>query len=66
MILDYVIRANKKYYPQTLLEERNNEIKNKKMGNLINNDLDLSSFDESDSESDNELDNGSDNDESNN
>ena len=66
MILDYVIRANKKYYPQTLLEERKYEIKKNKMGNLINDDLDLSSFDESDSESDNELDNGSDNDESNN
>ena len=63
-MLDSVIRANKKYYPQTLLEECKYEIKKNKMEILINNDLDLSSPDESDSESDNEFDNGSDNDES--
>ena len=34
-----------------------------KMENLINDDLDLSSSDESDNKSDNELDNGSDDDE---
>ena len=66
IILDYVIRASKKYYPQTLLEECKYDLKMNKMENLINDDLDLSSFDESDSESDNELHNGSDNDESNN
>ena len=38
--------------------------KNYKMENFINDDLDLSSSDISDSESDNEFDNGSDNDES--
>ena len=64
IMLDSVIRANKKYYPQTLLEECKYEIKKNKMEILINNDLDLSSPDESDSESDNEFDNGSDNDES--
>ena len=63
-MLDSVIRANKKYYPQTLLEEPKYEIKKNKMGNLINDGLEQSSSDESDSESDNESDNGSDNDES--
>ena len=57
IVLDSVIRANKKYYPQTLLKECKYEIKKNKMENLINDDLDLSSSDESD----NEFDNGSDN-----
>ena len=48
IVLDSVIRANKKYYPQTLLEEYKYEIKKNKMENLINYDLDLSSSDESD------------------
>ena len=64
-MLDSVIRANKIYYPQTLLEECKYEIKKDKMENLINGDLDLSSSDESDNESDNGSDNESDNDESN-
>ena len=51
-MLDSVMRANKKYYPQILLEECKYEIKNK-MENLNNDDLDLSSSDESDNESDN-------------
>ena len=38
-----VIRVNKKYYPQTLLEDCKYEIKNNKMENLINDDLDPSS-----------------------
>ena len=58
-MLDSVIRANKKYYPQTFLEECKYEIKKNKMEN-IKGDLDLSSSDESDNESDNEFDNGSD------
>ena len=63
-MLDSVISVNKKYYPQTLLEECKYIIKKNKMVNLINDDLDLSSSEnESDNESDNELDNGSDNDE---
>ena len=62
--LDSVIIANKKYYIQTLLEECKCEIKKKKMENLINDDLDLTSSDESDKEFDNGSDNGSDNDES--
>ena len=56
-MLGSIIRAHKKYYPQTLLEKCKYEIKK-------NDDLDLSSSDESDNESDNEFDNGSDNDES--
>ena len=56
-MLDSVIRANKKHYPQALLEEYKYEIKKNKMENLINDDLDLSSSVESDSESDNETDN---------
>ena len=54
IVLDSVIRANKKYYPQTLLEECKYEIKRKKMENLINDDLDPSSSEESDNESDND------------
>ena len=57
IMLDSVIRANKKYYPQTLLEKCKYEIKMKKMENLINDDLDLSSSDESDNEFKNEFDN---------
>ena len=56
-----MLKQIKKYYPQKLLEECKYEIKRNKMVNLINDDLDPSSSDESDSESDNEYDNGSDN-----
>ena len=59
-MLDSVVRVNKKYYPQTLLEECKYVTKNK-MENLINDDLDLSSSDESDNESNNGSDNGTDN-----
>ena len=69
-MLDSVIKAIKKYYSQTILEECKYEIKKNKMENLINDDVDPSSSDESDNGSDNEFDNGSDNesdnDESNN
>ena len=55
LMLDSVIsRVNKKYDPQTLLEECKNEIKQNKMENLIDDDLDPSS---SDNESDNESNN---------
>ena len=60
IMLDSVFRANKKYYPQTFLEECKYVIRKNKMENLINDDLDLSSSDESDSESDNESDNETD------
>ena len=53
VVLDSIIRANKKYYPQTLLEECKYEIKKNKMENLIN--------DESDNEFDNEFGNETDN-----
>ena len=50
IMLESVIKANKKHYPQTVLEDCKYEIKKGKMENLINNDLDASSSDESDSE----------------
>ena len=59
--MDSVYRANKKYYPQTLLEECKYEIKKNNMENLINDDLDPSSSNEFDSESDNGSDNETDN-----
>ena len=64
-MLDSVIRANKKFYPQTLLEECKYVIRKNKMENLINTNLNLSSSDESDNDNDNESNNESDN-ESNN
>ena len=42
-MLDSDIRVSEKYCPQTLLEECKFEIKNTKMENFINNNLDLSS-----------------------
>ena len=39
--LAYVIKVNKKFYPETLLEERKYTIKENKMENFINDDLDL-------------------------
>ena len=64
IMLDSVIRVNKKYYPQIFLEECKYVIRKNKMENLINDDLDLNSSDESESESDNETDNEIDSDES--
>ena len=61
IMLDSVIRVNKKYYPQTLLEECIYVLRQNKMENLVNDDLNLSSSDESDNESDNECDSESDN-----
>ena len=61
IVLESVIRVNKKYYLQTLLEKYIHEIKKTKMENLINDDLDSSSSDKSDIE----FDNGSNNDEPN-
>ena len=42
IMLDFVIRVNKKHYPQTLLEACKYEIKKNKMENLISGDLDTS------------------------
>ena len=53
IMLDSVIKANKKYYPQTLLEECKYEIKGNK--NKSNDDLDPSSSDESENEFDNDF-----------
>ena len=46
IVLDSVIRANKKYYPQTILEECKYQITKNKMESLINDDLDTSSSDD--------------------
>ena len=62
IMLYSVIRVNKKYYPQTILEECKYVIRKNKMENLNNDDLGLSSSDEFDNESDNETDNEIDND----
>ena len=60
-MLDPLVKVNKKYYPQTLLEECKYKMKSNKMENLIDDDLDPSSSDnESDNEFYNESDNGSD------
>ena len=59
IILDSVIKAKKKYYPQTLLEECKYEQEKIKMENLIDDDLEKRESDESDSDS------NDDNDESN-
>ena len=50
IILDFVIEAKKKYYPQTLLEECKYERKRIKIENLIDDHLEKSESDESDSE----------------
>ena len=57
IMLDSVIKSKKKYYPQTLLEECKYEQGKIKMKNLIDDDLEKSLSDESDSESDNDKDN---------
>ena len=46
IMLDSVIRVNKKYYPQTLLEECKHEIKKTKMEKFIDDDLESSSCDD--------------------
>ena len=53
-MLDSVVRAKKKYYPQTLFEEDKYEPKKIKIENFIDDDLKKCSFDESGSESDND------------
>ena len=69
IMLDSVVKAKKKYYPQTLLEECKYEQEKIKMENLIDDDLEKSSSDESDNEADNdsndETESDDDNDESN-
>ena len=48
IVLDSVIRVNEKYCPQTFLEGCKCVRRKNEMENLINDDLDLSSSDESD------------------
>ena len=62
IMLDFVIKANKKYYPQTLLEVCRYVQGKIKKEKLINDDLERS---ESDSDSTNETESDTDNDESN-
>ena len=57
VMLDYVIKAKKKDYPQALLKECKYEQEKIKMENLIYDNIEKSSSDESDSESDNDKDN---------
>ena len=64
-MLDSVMTANKRYYPQTLLENCKYKITRDKVENLVNVDLDSISSDESDTDLNNVSDNESDNDESN-
>ena len=51
IMLDSVIKAKKKHYPQTLLQQCKYESKKIKMENLIDDDLAKSSSDESDNDS---------------
>ena len=60
IMLDSVIRVNKKYYPQTLLEERKYEIRKTKMDNFVNDDLEPSSSDNATDSESNDTDNKSD------
>ena len=62
-MLNSVIKAKKKYYPQTHLEECKYEPKKIKMEKLINDDLEKSLSNESDNDSNDEAE--SDNDQSN-
>ena len=52
IMLDFVIEAKKKFYPQTLLEECKYEQERIKIENLTDDDLEKSEFDESDSDND--------------
>ena len=54
IMVDSVIKAQKKYYPQTLLEECKYEQERIKMENLIDDDQEKSESDESDSDSNDE------------
>ena len=62
-MLDSVVKVEKKYYPQTLLEECKYGTKKTKMENLINNELKAGLSDDETDET--EPENETDNDESN-
>ena len=53
-MLDFVVKAKKKYYPQTFLEECKYEPIKIKMENFTDDDLEKSLSDESDNETDND------------
>ena len=55
IMLDSIIKAKKKYYPQTLLEECKYEQEKIKMENLIDDDLEKSLSDESDNDFNDEM-----------
>ena len=63
IMLNSVVKIEKKYYPQTLLEECKYETKKIKMENLINDELKAGSSDDETDETESE--NKIDNDESN-
>ena len=56
IMLDSVIKAKKKYYPQTLLEECKYEPKKTEMVMLIDNDLEKGLSDKYDNDADNDSD----------
>ena len=57
IVLDSVIKANKKYYPQTLLEECKYEQERIIIENDIDDDLEKNESDESDTETESDIDN---------
>ena len=57
IMLDSLIKAKKKYYPQTLLEECKYEQERIKIENLPDDDLEKSESDKSDSETESDIDN---------
>ena len=57
IVLDSVIKANKKYYPQTLLEECKYEQERIIIENAIDDDLEKNESDESDTETESDIDN---------
>ena len=58
VMLDSVIKAKKKYYPQTFLQKFKYEQERIKIENLTDDDLERSESDESDSETESDIDNG--------
>ena len=64
IMIDSIIKANKKYYPQTFLEESKYIQEKIKIENYINEDLENSDSDsESDSDANNETESDTDNEE---
>ena len=57
-MLDSVIKAKKKYYPQKLLKECKYDQAKIIIENLIDDDLEKSESNESDSEAESDIDNG--------